>query len=71
MTRPIKIIHNAETGEITERPYNEEEMEQYLADQEARSRSIAELEDKRLKRANLLERLGISEEEALLIGRTF
>jgi len=67
MSNPIITIHNAQTGEIITREMNAEELAQYEADQLA----AAEAENKALeveaKRQALLERLGITEEEAKLL----
>lgn len=69
MSRPIKVIHNAETGEIIEREFTDEEMLQYQADQAETAKIQAEMETKAIKRQALLDRLGITEEEAkLLLG---
>jgi DNA/RNA endonuclease G (NUC1) len=69
MSRPTKIIHNTETNEIIEREFNDEELAQYeidVADLEAkRSETVA----KAAQKAALLDRLGITEDEAkLLLG---
>jgi len=67
MSNPIITIHNAQTGEIITREMNAEELAQYESDQLA----AAEAENKALeveaKRQALLERLGITEEEAKLL----
>lgn len=34
MSEFIKVIHNVETGEVIEREMTEEELEQFLADQD-------------------------------------
>ena len=65
--RPMVLIHNVSTGEIVERKMNDEEFQQYELDQEANSlakqKEIAHQEAK----TALLERLGISAEEAALL----
>lgn len=65
-----KIIeHNVETGEIIERELTSEELIQQKIDFEAEELRIAANKQKAIARAALLERLGITEEEAkLLLG---
>jgi hypothetical protein len=67
MTNPIIKIVNAETGEEIIRPMNEEELSKWESDEA----EIAILEQHKLERAAeraaLLERLGITEEEARLL----
>lgn len=62
-------IHNIETGEVIERDMNAEELAQWQADKaqsEAEAQAKAEAE---AAKAALLEKLGITEEEAkLLLG---
>jgi len=69
MTNPMITIHNAQTGEVIEREMTEEELDQLEKDKaEAKTKRDAEakaLADK----AALLEKLGITEDEArLLLG---
>jgi hypothetical protein len=60
-------IHNAETGEIIEREMNAEELAQQEADQlAALARQEAEAQAAEAKAA-LLDRLGITAEEAKLL----
>ncbi len=62
-------IHNTETNEIIDREMNDAEFAQYEADQAAQATLQAEAEAKATARAALLERLGITAEEAqLLLG---
>jgi hypothetical protein len=66
-------IHNVQTGQIIEREMNDEELAQWEADQaaaEAKAAKLAaEAEAKEAARAELLARLGITEDEAkLLLG---
>lgn len=67
----IKVEHNAETGETIEREMTEAELAQYNADiQEIENRRIADEEAKAAKaieKAQLLEKLGITEDEAKLL----
>lgn len=66
---PITKIHNVETGEIIEREMNEEELAQYeelLKSIKARKARDAA---KEVKRQEILDRLGLTQEEAeLLLG---
>lgn len=62
-------IHNVETGEIVDREMNDDEFAQYEIDQANRQSKIDEQVAKAQAKAALLERLGITEEEAkLLLG---
>jgi len=66
----IRIV-NLETGEVIERELNAEELAQQqidtAADLAARQAKEAEAEAKATQKAALLERLGISEDEARLL----
>jgi predicted Fe-Mo cluster-binding NifX family protein len=63
----IKIVHNVETGEISEVELTEEEMAfAKQKDSEAKERFAKELETQQAKAA-LLEKLGITEDEAKLL----
>lgn len=64
---PIIKIHNAETNEVIEREMNDEELAQWEADKQlAEQKAQIEAEAKATKAA-LLEKLGITEEEAKLL----
>jgi hypothetical protein len=64
----IKIV-NVETGDEIEREMTDAEFAQYQADQEMAQEKLAEAEAKAAQRQALLDRLGITEEEAqLLLG---
>jgi hypothetical protein len=65
-----KIIeHNIETGEITERDMTPEELAQQAAEIEAKAQAEAEAQSKAAARQAILDRLGLTEEEArLLLG---
>lgn len=67
MTNPIIKLHNIETGEVIEREMNAEELAQQAIDQTAEAARAAEAAAKATQRAALLERLGITEEEAKLL----
>jgi hypothetical protein len=66
---PTIKIHNVETDEIIEREMNEAELKQWTKDQDEAS-EIAQLKkESLLKRQALLNKLGITEDEArLLLG---
>lgn len=68
---PIISIANAETGEIVEREMNEQELLAYDAHLEKHKKLKAEREKQEIeqsaKKEALLERLGITEEEAKLL----
>ena len=69
MDELIIIEHNVTTGEIIEREFNAEEMAQYEKNQVAEEAREAEAEAKATQKAALLDRLGITEDEArLLLG---
>jgi hypothetical protein len=62
---PTIKIHNVQTGEIIEREMNAAELSQYQKDKAAGQAEAAKTHE----RAALLERLGITEDEArLLLG---
>ena len=61
------VIHNAETGEIIERPANAEELKQIAKDKLAFKAQKAEAEAKAAAKAELLTKLGITAEEAQLL----
>jgi hypothetical protein len=66
---PTIKIHNVETDEIIEREMNEAELKQWTKDQDE-ALEIAQLKkESLLKRQALLNKLGITEDEArLLLG---
>jgi hypothetical protein len=67
MAKPIVKIVNATTGEEIEREMNANEFAQYEIDQAANEVRLTEAEAKAAQKAALLERLGISEDEARLL----
>jgi hypothetical protein len=69
MTKPIVRIHNVETNEVIDREMTDAEFAQLEADQAVQATRQSEAEAKAAQRADLLERLGITEEEArILLG---
>ena len=67
MTKPMIRIHNTETNEIVDREMTNAEFAQYKIDQAQRQSEKAEAESKAQAKATLLERLGITEDEAKLL----
>ncbi len=69
MTKPMIRIHNAETNEIIDREMTDAEFVQHETKQAAKIAEQAEVEAKAATRAAILDRLGLTEEEArLLLG---
>jgi len=67
MTKLMIRIHNAETNEIIDREMNAEELAQCELDKAKADQDIAEAEAKAAQKAALLDRLGITEDEAKLL----
>jgi hypothetical protein len=67
MTKPMIRIHNTETNEIIDREMNDAEFAQYEIDQAANQERQAEAQAKAEAKAELLERLGITADEAKLL----
>ena len=68
-TRPIVRIHDLETNEVIDREMNDAEFAQHEADQVAAAAQTAAEAAKAAEKAALLERLGITADEAkLLLG---
>jgi hypothetical protein len=69
MTKPMVRIHNTETDEVIDREMNATEYSQYLKDIEEIEAIKAEAEAKATARAAILDRLGLTvEEAAILLG---
>lgn len=62
-----KIIHNVETNEIFERNLNSDELAQIELDKVKAEVQIAKENAKKEARTNILNKLGITEEEAALL----
>jgi len=62
----IKVDVFADTGEVVERPMTDEEISEIMRLRQEDEAKKAELKTKIEKRAELLNRLGITEEEARL-----
>ena len=67
MTNATIQINNAQTGEIIEREMTAEELAQLEADKVAAAQRQAEAEARATQKAALLDRLGITEDEAKLL----
>jgi hypothetical protein len=69
MTRPIVRIHNTQTNEVVDREMTDDEFAAYEADKVAYAAEKAQAEAKAIAKTALLDRLGITAEEAqLLLG---
>jgi hypothetical protein len=66
-TKPIIRIHNVETDEVIDREMNDAEFAQWQADQSANAVAEAEAESKAAQRQAILDRLGLTADEAKLI----
>lgn len=66
-TRPTITIHNTETDEIINREMNDNEFAQYEADKAIEIVREAEAQTKVVARQAILDRLGITAEEAALL----
>ncbi len=66
-TRPMVRIHNIETDEVIDREMNETEFAQYEAEKAAQQAAQAEADAKAAEKQALLDRLGITADEAKLI----
>jgi hypothetical protein len=68
-SRPMIRIHDVENDEIIDRELNDAEFAQYELDQKNYQAEQAQIAAKVVAKAALLERLGITEDEAkLLLG---
>jgi hypothetical protein len=69
MSKPIIRIHNVETDEIIDREMTDPEYAAFKEDSEKSLAAFEGIEAKKTEKAALLERLGITEDEAkLLLG---
>jgi hypothetical protein len=67
MTKPIIRVHNVETNEVIDREMNDEEFVIWEADKQTQLNKKAEAELQAQTKAILLDRLGITAEEARLL----
>jgi hypothetical protein len=65
--KPIIRIHNSETDEVIDREMNDDEFAIYEADKAAELSRQAEAESKSARRQEILEKLGLTADEAKLI----
>ena len=69
MSKPIIRIHNQETNEVIDREMNDQEFAQYEAEQAAQAAEQAAAATKAAQKQAVLDRLGLTAEEAsLLLG---
>lgn len=69
MTKPIIRIHNAETNEVIDREMTTAEFKIYEANKAEQALKQAETEAKEAARQAILDRLGLTADEAkLLLG---
>ena len=67
--KPMIRIHNTETDEIIDREMTDAEFAQYEADQASNALAQAEAESKSAQRQAILDKLGLTNDEAqLLLG---
>lgn len=67
MSKPMIRIHNTETNEVIDREMSESEFAQYEAERATAAARLAENAVKAESKAALLDRLGITAEEAALL----
>jgi hypothetical protein len=67
MTNKKIVIHNTESGEVIEREMNAEELTQWEESQAVFAAQLQAQAEAAAAKAALLERLGITEEEAKLL----
>jgi len=67
MTKPMIRIHNTETDEIIDREMNEVEFAHYQSIQELNNKRQIEAKEKETAKSALLDRLGITADEAKLL----
>lgn len=67
MTKPMVRIHNADTNEVIDREMTDSEFAQYEIDQEKAMQENAEQAARTAAKDALLERLGITADEAALL----
>lgn len=66
-SRPMVRNHDISTGEIIDREMNDLEFAQYEADRAANTAAQAEIEAKATARQEILDRLGLTADEAALL----
>ena len=69
MKKPMIRIHNSQTNEIIDREMNDDEFAQHQKDVKEYEAQKAQAEAKAATKSALLERMGLTEDEAkLLLG---
>ena len=66
-TKPMVRIHNTETNEVIDREMTDDEFVQYEADKAAEAAKKAEVEAKATARVEILNRLGLTADEAAIL----
>lgn len=67
MTKPMVVNHNVETNNIVEREMNTEELAIWETEKESYTQEQERLNNEKAAKNALLERLGITAEEAKLL----
>ena len=67
MTRPKIRFHDSQTDEVIDREMNDVEFEQYKLDKAAVEALQAEAEAKEIARTQILDRLGLTADEAAIL----
>ena len=67
MDKLTVLEHNVETGEVIERDMTAEELAQWELDQAQAHAKVQQIAEAQAAKAALLEKLGITEEEAKLL----
>jgi hypothetical protein len=67
MTNPIVIDHNVETGEVTEREMTSQELTIWDKEKKAAIAEQKRIEDQALLKQSILDRLGLTAEEAAIL----
>lgn len=67
MTNPTIRIHDLSTDEVTDREMTADELEQFEAEQAEQAARLEAEATKAAEKAALLEKLGITEDEAKLL----
>jgi len=67
MTRPLIRIHDLSTNEITDREMNDEELAEFEAQQKQATQAKKDYEIREAQKLALLDKLGITEDEAKLL----
>ena len=65
--KPLIRIHNSQTNKVIDREMTDDEFAIYKADKEKAMAAEVEAESKAIAKAALLEKLGITDEEAKLL----